>query len=225
MSATSDRFSDSRLTALLGVILSVFTALDLVAAQTEAGFFSIANVVNSKANTIVSVDGKPLRPDGIKPVKVTGGLGFPVGAHRIEATNTDWKPVSMSIELTPLVSPIVIVYSLEIRSASGQVARELRLFSRANHPSPNGKTFGVIYAGSLPAVDVSLNGQPKSLKPLQELTLNNTASVAVAQNNQQVANFSPDIPGSYLVILFDAEASRLGATLAADIIFKAAGRR
>lgn len=193
--------------------------------QTEAGFFSIANVVNSKTNTIVLVDGKPLRADGIKPAKVTGGLGFPVGAHRIDATNSYWKPISMSIDLSPSVSPIVIVYSVEIKAPGGQIALELRLFSRPNHPTADAKTFGIIYAGSLPTVDVSLNGQPKSLKPLQEITLSNVPSVAVAQNNQQVANFSPDIPGSYLVILFDGEASRLGATLAADIVFKAAGKR
>src|SRR5947207_12380530 len=98
MSATSDSFPDCRLGIVLSVSLCIFAALHRVGGQTDAGFFSVANVVNSKANTIVSVDGKPLRSDGIKPAKVTGGLGFPVGAHRIDATNTNWKPVSMSLD-------------------------------------------------------------------------------------------------------------------------------
>jgi hypothetical protein len=202
-----------------------FGQLRQVLSQTEAGFFSLANVVNSKTNTIVSVDGKPLRPDGIKPAKVTGGLGFPVGSHRIDATNMNFKPISMSIDLSPSVSPIVIVYSVEVRGPTGQVTRELRLLSRQNRPPSGGKTFGVIYAGSLPTVAVSLNGQPKTLRPLQEEVLGKISSVTVAQNNQQFASFSPDEAGNYLVILFDSEASHLGATLAEDIVFKAAGRR
>ncbi len=196
-----------------------------VLGQNEAGFFSIANVVSSKTNTIVSVDGKQLRPDGIKPAKVTGGLGFPAGRHRLDASNANWKPVSMSIDLSPSVSPIVIVYSIEVQAPGGQVSRELRLFSRPSHPAAEGKTFGVLYVGSLPAVDISLNGQTRSLKPLQEVTVNNVSSLTVSQNSQEVAKFSPDIPGSYVVILFDGEASHLGATIANDLVFKAAGKR
>jgi hypothetical protein len=196
-----------------------------VAGQTEAGFFSIANAVDLKTNTLVSVDGKPLRPDGIKPAKVTGGLGFPAGTHRIDASNADRKPASLSLNLSSSVSPIVIIYSVETRTASGQVSRELRLFPRQNRSSASGKTFSVIYVGSLPSIVAVLNGQPKTLQPLQEVALGNIPSIAVAYNGQQLASFAPDVAGSYLLVLFDSEGSRLAALLADDIIFKAAGKR
>src|SRR5436190_24336228 len=105
MSEISKSFHNRGAVILFGVTFFFLTSLSQIAGQTEAGFFSIVNVVNSKTNTIVSVDGKPLRPDGIKPAKVTGGLGFPVGSHRIDATNMNFKPISMSIDLSPSVSP------------------------------------------------------------------------------------------------------------------------
>jgi len=190
----------------------------------QAGFFSLVNAVDLATNTIVSVDGRPLRPDGLKPGIVTGGLGFIAGTHRLDATNDGCKPVSLSLQLSPGSSPIVIVYAVDGKNASGQAIRELRLFSHANMPAGDKKNFSLVYTGQLPLVSVAVNGQGKTLQPLKESALPSLTSVKIEQNNQPIGQFSPNDAGNYLIILFGNQ-PQLKAILADDIIFKQAGQR
>ena len=206
-------------------IFLVFASPHHIAAQTsQAGFFSIVNAVSLQTNTVVSVDGKSLRPDGLKPGKVTGGLGFPAGSHRVDATNSDCKPSSLSLQLSPSASPLLIIYSLESRNTSGQIAHELRLFSRPNSPPSNRKALFAIYAGQSASRVISFNGQPMTLQPLREVSLANTSSVEVAENGQSIGRFAAEEAGNYVVVLFDKGPS-LSGILAEDIIFKQAGQR
>jgi len=190
----------------------------------QAGFFSLVNAVDLTTNTIVSVDGRPLRSDGLKPGIVTGGLGFIAGTHRLDATNDGCKPASLSLQLSPGSSPIVIVYAVDGKNASGQTIRELRVFAHANMAAGDKKSFSLIYTGQLPSVSIAVNGQTKTLQPLKELAVPGVTSVRIDQNNQPIGQFSPTDVGNYLIILFGNQ-PQLRAILAEDIIFKQAGQR
>lgn len=212
-----------RIATLVGVMLAA-----QISAQNppSAGFFAVANAVGVSTNTIVSVDGRPLRPDGLKPGKVTGGLGFPIGQHRIEVRNADCTPASASLQVTDGVSPIVIVYSVLSPHPGGPPTRDLKLFTRGNAAPVTGrKNYSIIYAGSSPSLHVSINNQTKTLQPLVEVPVGEAGSLNITQNGQAVGTIGSDAPGNYLVILYDGADSAVKATLAEDIIYKQAGRR
>jgi hypothetical protein len=191
-----------------------------------AGFFSVVNAVDLTTNTLVSVDGKPLRPDGLKPGKVTGGLGFISGKHRLDVTNADCKPSSLSLDVTEGSSPIVIIYMVSISRPGAQPLRELHLFVRGNTPTaPDKKTFSVIYAGAAASQPVTVNGQMKALRPLIDTPVGEASSLIIVQNGQSVASIAPDVAGKYVAVLFDGQDSRLKAVLAEDAVLRRAGTR
>ena len=105
--------------AVSAIVFLLATGLTGVAQTPDAGFFTIVNTVDLPTNTIVSVDGKALRPDGLKPMQVTGGLGFSAGTHRLTATNGNCLPASLSLQVSPSASPIVILYQIITRNAAG----------------------------------------------------------------------------------------------------------
>ncbi|MEY2484477.1 MAG: hypothetical protein QOH39_125 [Verrucomicrobiota bacterium] len=222
MSVTFNAIGIARFATSLIIVLA--THGEVIAQDQKAGFFSVVNAVNLPTSTLVSVDGKPLRPDGLKPGKVTGGLGFATGAHRVDATNSNCKPSSVSLELSPSASPILISYMVETKTQAGEVVRELRLFPAQNAAATTTKSFFALYAGQTPSRTVSFNGHAFTLQPLQKISLGTASSVSVVENGQPVGNFAADTAGNYLVVLFD-KGSGLGAVMADDIIFKRAGVR
>ncbi|MFL6515667.1 MAG: hypothetical protein ACJ8M1_11655 [Chthoniobacterales bacterium] len=200
----------------------------VVAAQNPpaAGFFTLVNAVDLTSNTVVSVDGRPLRPDGLKPGQVTGGLGFVAGRHRIDATNIGCRPGSLMLDVNEGTSPIVIIYLISSSSPTGTAARELRLFVRRNTPgTTEKKTFWVIYAGAAASQTVTLNAQTVKLQPLIEASVGDSASLTIGQNGQPVASLVPDVPGKYVGVLFDGRDSKLKAVLAEDAVLRRAGTR
>jgi hypothetical protein len=193
--------------------------------QAGAGFFSVINAVDSITNTIVSVDRKPLRPDGLKPAKVTGGLGFPVGSHRIEAMNGDAKPATLSLSVSPSASPLVIIYQVLSRDSFGRATRELRMLSLANGSPATRKTFSAVYVGTVPLLQIAANGQMKILKPLIPVSLGEAASMTVTQGDKRVGTFSAEgAENNYVLVLFDDQNANISGTVAEDIIYKRAGR-
>jgi hypothetical protein len=212
----------------IGVVILVIGLTSEVGGQNapSAGFFSIVNAVGLSSNTIVSVDGRALRADGLKQGKVTGGLGFPVGTHQIEARNAECTPAAAPLQVVEGVSPIVVVYTVLTNHPGGAATRDLKLFTRGNSaPTTAKKNYSVVYTGSSPALHVAINNQTKTLQPLIEVPVGEAGSLHITQNNQPVGDVGSDGPGNFLAILYDGPGSGLKVTLAEDIIYRQAGRR
>jgi hypothetical protein len=192
----------------------------------DAGFFTLVNAVDLPTNTIVSVDGKALRADGLKPGKVTGALGFVQGSHRIDATNKDCKPAAASIQVEALKPQIVILYLVHTLGPGGRPMSELRISSQPSTAKTDSRAFAAIYVGQNGSEALSVNGQSRILRPLQEVFLGKVSSVSIAQNNVQIGTFRQEAePGNYLIVLFDKQDSHPGALLVQDADYKVAGRK
>ncbi|HEY1583235.1 MAG TPA: hypothetical protein VGF73_09065 [Chthoniobacterales bacterium] len=209
-----------------GIFLVSATLCGTAAAQVpKAGFFTLVNAVSLSTNTIVSVDGKALRPDGIKPGMVTGGLGFAEGSHRLDVANGKAKPASLQIPVAAAACPIVVIYSARRLDPSGRPADELRLFSRPHAQTTKGKQFFALYAGQAASRSVQINGRPLALKPLQEVRIGTAASASVKESSRAIDDFAPEEEGNYLIVFFDGKDNALRAVLAPDIVYQAGGPR
>lgn len=203
-------------------IIATFAPLRHVRSQPpQAAFFTFVNAVSSTANTLITVDGKALRPDGIKPGKVTGALGFAAGTHQVAVMQKAYKPASLPLQLLPAGSPIVIAYSVEVQQPRGDKTRELRLFTRPSRAQPT-TSYTLIYVGQSPSVEVQVNGQPRTLKPLEELSFGST-SVSVSSNGHVICDFSGEGAGNYLGVVFDAQSNELSGAVVTDRIYQRAG--
>ena len=206
----------------LGVLL--ITCGSLLGQKPTAGFITLVNAVSLPTNTIIAVDGKRLPPLGLEPGKVTGGLGFTEGTHRIDASNGAALAVSSSIQISS-VSKMVIIYSVRRKDAKGIPIEEIRMFSCPGVAVEKGRQFYVLYAGGLSSQQVSINGQSVVLSPLKEVAVGSAGSLSINQNGQPVADLHPEEPGNYLAIVFDGQDSKIKAVLARDIQYTAAGSR
>lgn len=205
-------------------LLSLFAGRSF-AQKPEAGFFTLVIAVDLPTNTIVSVDGKVLRPDGLKSGKVTGALGFIEGGHRIDATNGSCKPVSASLQLTAGKPLIVILYLVQSRGPDGRIVNELRISSQPSTASTKPKAFTALYVGQRNLGALAINGQTQILKPLQPVALGKVSSVSISQNGQAIGSFNQLEPGNYIVVLFDKQDAHLGALLVQDVAYTQAGRK
>jgi hypothetical protein len=175
-------------------------------------------------NTLVTVDAKPLRPDGIQPGKATGALGFPPGTHQIAAMQKDYKPASIALQLTPSTSPTVVAYAIDVQQPGRPAARELRLFTRINRAPVGQKSYSMVYVGRAPVVNVELNGEGRALKALEEVLVPATATT-ITSTGKNVGEFGAEGGGHHAVILFDAHPSGLGAVVVADRVYSRAGQK
>jgi hypothetical protein len=221
---TFQSLSSTRIALRLIAIFLLSIFIHPVAAQKEVGFFSIVNAVGLPTNTIVTVDGRPLRTDGLKPGQATGGLGLLAGSHNIGVANGDFKPATLALPLNPGSSPILIIYCVEGGYQGGKLVRELKLLLRPNR-AESSKGFSAIYVGKKPFVSVAFNGQLQTLQALREISVGsaNDRALTVSENNQPLADFRPEEQGNYLVVVYDTPDSKLGAVVIRDVIRRVGG--
>lgn len=225
MNVSSSRSRNRQLVAIAGLVF-VFTSSIPLHAQTPAtGFFKFVNAVPSPNNTVVTVDGKPLRPDGFKTGHATGALGFAAGVHQVAAMLKDYKPAAISLQVSPSTSPTVVAYAVDVQQPGGQIARELRLFARQNRPPAGKKSYSIVYVGRAPSVDVEIDGPTRTLKALDEVALGTNTHMTIISGGQTVGEIGSEGAGHHVVILFDSLPLGLGSVTTSDRVYTRAGAK
>jgi hypothetical protein len=211
--------SPLRLSLSLLVVCSCFVAVNAKGQSAgKLGFYCIVNGVAGPSNTVVSVDNKPLRPDGFKSGRATGGLGLPIGGHTISATNGTLKPGSVPLQISQEMTPIVLIYVLVGKDQFGRPEDQLHLFPRPNKPRPTNLRFSAIYVGKAPQQEVVVNGHAVVLPTLKEVDLGESPSVLIYQKDHLVGSKTPDGKGNYLAVVYDAADSQIAASFVEDAV-------
>ena len=218
--ATSTRL----LPLIAAAVISQFPGSVSGASAGNGALVSFVNAVPLETNTILSIDKGRLLKDGFAAGQATGGLSFEAGSHTIRVANGDCKPAFLNLQLEPNASATVIAYVVETDAPNGRITRKLRLLVRDNHPTATTKALSAIYAGRKPLMSVIINGQCQTLEPVHELRLaSGKPIVQVTYGNQPIVDYDPQEAGSYLIILYDKPAAKIGGVVIRDVIRPVSG--
>ncbi|NCW28112.1 MAG: hypothetical protein EBV83_07465 [Verrucomicrobia bacterium] len=211
---------------LSGVILAWITgALFLcpTAGQSQApGEISsstlvVVNTLPGPGNLFVKLGPEAIWPPGFTPGQSTGAVVFPSGKKVVEARCEGFVTSRMDGELAPKANCAMVFYpGAEVKEGPDKGKRKIGLFQPEPLRGPvKGKNWHIILVGTMASSSLEINGKTVTLQPgrAEKIELGGKNFVEVKQGGESILAQSPEEPGEYWVVVYEAQANKLAAAL------------
>src|SRR2546421_966194 len=195
--------SNSANPALLFVLINCYVAQLTVAQQSPGqGGFRFVNAAGIPSKVFLTIDGKKMRPEGFDSGNTTGAIGILVGTHRFGVSSPSNGTAEIPVSVQPNSSATVIAYCKTIVDPrTRQPTQILQLLSRPNPPRAHGKQFQLLYLSGRPMIDLTINGQSRSVSALRELLPAElpAGQIKIEYTGKPVVTFDAPQSGNFLV--------------------------
>lgn len=183
------------------VCLFLFSAL-LNAQEKIPGPFAFINAVDSEKPTFLYLNGEIYKPRGYKSGQMTYGARTWAGKKSVKVENEELGTDTISIDILPNNSPIVIAYAVESLMEDGKEKREIKLKAIPNES--NKKVFSGLFASNSGNATLVVNGQKYLLEPfkLTTTTSNSTIVFHPEKTNSEPIKIIPDTPNHRIAIVY-----------------------
>ena len=185
------------------------------------GLYSFVFTVPSKEPVMMKINGENPKPRGFECGFVTSGLLTSLGSKTIEVSCAGWTAKPTAIQVTPAVSPIILIGLDETPGSSTTPPKKfLRISSARNLPPSEGWNYQIVYLSPNPEVSLTIDGARQTLVKWKPVKLKTKAgSVHLATASGSIAHLNPAEPGNYLIVLYEDPAGKPAARLVAEGVF------
>lgn len=201
----------------------------------DVGFIRLVNgIASGQGNVRLLIDGEDIFPEGYQLGQATGGLGLKAGAHTIEAKRDGVESGSTKIDLQAGETITLIAFAEKKTPDSPEeppkwITKILRL--KQSDPL-RGYRMALISICDLPEVRVTANNLAKNTNEtvyvkrlaVSMVDLGSSKGEAFVKDGERVlTTVSSDLPGNYVVILYQDQEGKLSAISFYDPKFVIAG--
>jgi hypothetical protein len=206
--------------ALLFVLINCCIA-HLAGAQQSPGqgLFRFVNATSIPGKVFLAIDANKLRPEGFDSGNTTGAIGILVGTHRFAVSSPSNGAAEMPVSVQPSSSVTIIAYcKTVVDPRTRQPTEVLQLLPRQNPPHTRGRQFQLLYLSSRPSVNLTINGQNRSVSALREIGSDQlpTTQIKIEYGGKSVLTFDAPEAGNFLVVVFDDKAGKVSGVVVPD---------
>jgi len=166
------------------------------------GPFAFVNALDSEKPTFLYLNSEIYKPRGYKSGEMTYGARTWAGKKSVKVENEELGTDTISIDILPNNSPIVIAYAVERLMEDGSVKREIKLKAIPNES--NKKAFSGLYASNSGNTTLLVNGQEYLLEPfnITTTTTNSTILFHPKMSNFEPTKIIPDTSNHRIAIVY-----------------------
>lgn len=177
----------------------------------------IVNTLPGPGNLFVKFGPEEIWPPGFTPGQSTGAVAFPSGKKTIEARCQGFVTTRLEGELAPKANCAMVFYpGPEVKDGPDKGKRKIGLFQPEPLKGPvKGKSWHVILVGATASSTLEINGRAVTLQPgrAEKIELGGKHFVEVKQGGETILAQSPEEPGEYWVVVYEAQPNKLAAAL------------
>src|SRR6266480_3358991 len=202
---------------LLLVLINCYVAGVAVAQQSpEQGIFRFVNATGLPSRTFLTIDNLKLRPEGFGSGDTTAAIGIIAGARRFTVSNPSSGTAVIPVSVQPNGSVTIIAYcKTVVDPRTRQLTEVLQLLPRQNPPRTRGRQFQLLYVSSRPSIDLTINGQNRSISALREIGSDQlpTTQIKIEHGARPVVAFDAPEAGNFLVVIFEDKAGKVSGVV------------
>jgi hypothetical protein len=193
--------------------------------------FGFVNAIPRETRTFLKINGNSYKQKGFVAGAFSTAGSRPLGTYTMTIENGDLKAKQHTLTIKENQTPIMIAY-LEIRERkNGETEEEIEILQLPNAPKAQGFVYHAVYASNKPFCTLYIDGKPVKLesKKIVKLTAGGGLAVGVKppdpridQSREQDPNttsFTPEEPGNYLLVAYDAPGGGLKFALVDDRVY------
>lgn len=177
----------------------------------------IVNTLPGPGNLFVKFGPEEIWPPGFTPGQSTGAVGFPSGKKAVEARCQGFVTTRLEGELAPKANCAMVFYpGSEVKDGPDKGKRKIGLFQPEPLKGPvQSKNWHVILVGTTGSSRLDINGQTMTLQPgrAEKIEMGGKHFVEVKQGGETILAQSPEEPGEYWVVVYEAQPNKLAAAL------------
>jgi len=218
-----NRFYLSRSRTALGTSVGLFVSCYLVqvavSQQAPPGVFRFVNATLLPEKVFLTIDNLKLKPEGFAAGDTTGAIGIAPGPRRFTISSANSGTAQAAVSVQPNTSTSIIAYcKFTVDPQTRKVTQALQLLTRQNPPRARGRDFQLLFVSSHPSIDLSINGQNRSVKALREIGGADLPSgeIKIDYAGKPLTSFTAPEAGNFLVVIFDDPAGKVRGVVVPD---------
>ena len=218
------------LVILIGTLCAVFAQED--AEAPPGGFIRLVNgVALGSGQVFLTINGENVRPSGYKLGDATGGIGLPVGSHKVTIKRDGVKEGTTTVVLAKNQTVTLIPFAEKVPASDEEPASfKIQILRLKQRDVDSGRRATFVSVSANPEIKIELQGEDgkwasSTVKRLSitEMPLNYTQGYAPARLNGVAIKPIPiGGSGNYVVVVHDDAEEKLQSLYFRDFKFLSA---
>lgn len=218
------------LVILIGTLCAVFAQED--AEAPPGGFIRLVNgVALGSGQVFLTINGENVRPSGYKLGDATGGIGLPVGSHKVTIKRDGVKEGTTTVVLAKNQTVTLIPFAEKVPASDEEPASfKIQILRLKQRDVDSGRMATFVSVSANPEIKIELQGEDgkwasSTVKRLSitEMPLNYTQGYAPARLNGVAIKPIPiGGSGNYVVVVHDDAEEKLQSLYFRDFKFLSA---
>lgn len=183
----------------------------------------IVNTLPGPGNLFVKFGPEEIWPPGFTPGQSTGAVAFPSGKKAVEARCEGFVTTRLEGELAPKANCAMVFYpGAEVKDGPDKGKRKIGLFQPESlRDGARGNTWRIIFLGSEVPAALEVNGKTMTLQPgrAEKIDSGQSHFVEVKSAGESIFASSPEDPGEYWVVVYEAQPKKLAAALLSHLAY------